>query len=184
MLEGEHRAGRWADIATVARRFGDQFRGVDRPDFLDERSHAWARADRLAWGEREPTGVGGAPFLAELLAARQVVSDPPGIVHGDLTGNVLFDDASAPAVLDLTLYWRPVRYAIAIIAVDAVCFEGAPMSLLETIEPSHRFAQHLVRALVFRIATDWFNQLPRADFDVYQDVSGRVLDLVSAEGRS
>lgn len=58
------------------------------------------------------------------------------------------------------------------------------MSLLETIEPSHCFPQHLVRALVFRIATDWFNQVPRADFTEYRDVSARVLDLVSADGRA
>lgn len=178
-LEGEHQTERWADIATVARRLADRFRGVDRPAFLDDRSHAWARADRLAWGEVEPADVDSAPFLTELLAARQVVSDPPGIIHGDLTGNVLFADRKAPAVVDLTLYWRPVQYAVAIIAVDAVCFEGAPMSLLETIEGTDGFAQYLVRALIFRIATDWFNQSDRHGFNVYQDVSVRVLDLVS-----
>ncbi|KRE23450.1 hypothetical protein ASG80_06985 [Agromyces sp. Soil535] len=179
VLDGEHKTERWAEIATVARGFADRFRGVDRPAFLDDRSHGWARADRLAWGEVEPADIDGAPFLTELLAARRVVSDPQGIIHGDLTGNVLFDEVKAPAVLDLTLYWRPVRYAIAIIAVDAVCFEGAPMSLLETIEPTDGFAQYLVRGLVFRIATDWFNQLDRPALNVYQDISVRVLDLVS-----
>jgi hypothetical protein len=59
--------------------------------------------------------------------ARRPVCEPSGIVHGDLAPNVLLDDALAPAVIDLTVYWRPVRYAV---AVDAVCFEGAPASLL------------------------------------------------------
>ena len=177
VLEGQHRPARWAESASVARAFTDRFRGVDRPTFLDDRSHAWARADRLAWGENEAADTDGAPFLTELLAARRVVSDPAGIIHGDLTGNVLFDDTRAPAVIDLTVYWRPVRYAIAIIAVDAVCFAGAPASLLETIEPTDGFAQYLVRALIFRIATDWFNQLALSEFSVYQDVSARVLDV-------
>ena len=51
VLEGEHRAGMWTEIADIARVFTNQYRGVDRPAFLDERTHAWARADRLAWGE-------------------------------------------------------------------------------------------------------------------------------------
>lgn len=183
MLEGEHRAGRWAETARVAFEFADQFRGVDRPDFIDRRTHAWARADRLAWDERVPADIDGAPFLADLLAARLAISESPGIVHGDLSGNVLFDEMHVPSVIDLTLYWRPVKYSVAIVAVDAVCFEGAPPSLLETIEPSDHFSQYLVRALIFRIATDWFNEIAASRLAVYEDVSRRVLELVSADGR-
>ncbi|KRC62661.1 hypothetical protein ASE14_02190 [Agromyces sp. Root81] len=183
VLEGEHRAGKWTEIARVAFEFADQFRGVDRPAFLDERTHAWSRADRLAWGEREPADIDGAPFLADLLAARLAISEPPGIVHGDLSGNVLFDEMHVPSVIDLTLYWRPVKYSVAIVAVDGACFEGAPVSLLETIEPSEHFSQYLVRALIFRIATDWFNKLTASQLTIYEDVSRRVLELVSADGR-
>lgn len=179
LLAGEHGTGEWAAIAAVAHSFAERLGAVARPAFLDERTHAWARADRLAWGEgEEPADIADAPYLMDLLAARTVVSDPSGIIHGDLAGNVLFDDDLGPAVIDLTLYWRPVRYAVAIIAVDAVCFEGAPTSLLSTIEPSDGFLQHLVRALVFRIATDWYNGSSRAEFDVYGTAVGRVLELV------
>jgi len=181
VLEGEHRAGNWVQIAEVAGEFAELYRGVDRPAFLDERTHAWARADRLAWGEGPLPQFDDAPLLTDLLDARRFVSDPSGIIHGDLAGNVLFDDTTAPAVIDLTLYWRPVRYAIAIVAVDAVCFEGAPFSLLEKIEPSDHFGQHLVRALIFRIATDWFNRRSPTDLAVYRDASRRVLELVSAD---
>lgn len=181
-LAGEHVLGRWAEIAEVARRFAEVFDGVARPGFLDERTHAWARADRLAWGE-EPVHVpDDVPHLPALLAARRPVAESPTVVHGDLTGNVLFADGLPPAVVDLTLYWRPVRYSVAVVAVDAVCFEDAPSSLLETIDPGDGFAQHLVRALVFRIATDWFNELPLDTHDVYGATVGRVLDL-AARGR-
>ena len=67
LLEGEHRPGRWREIAAVARAITEQFVGVERPAFLDDRTHAWARADRLAWGEGEATEVDGAPFLTHLL---------------------------------------------------------------------------------------------------------------------
>jgi hypothetical protein len=84
----------------------------------------------------------------------------PAIVHGDLTGNVLFDPVLPPAVIDLTVDWRPVNYSIAVIAIDAVCFEGAPMSLLETISPVRDFPQYLVRALLFRLVADCLNGRP------------------------
>ncbi|RXR25271.1 hypothetical protein EQW78_13720 [Oerskovia turbata] len=178
-LPGEHVAGRWAQIADVAHRFAAVFDGAARPGFLDERTHAWARADRLAWGEDAVDVPDDVPHLPALLAARRVVSEPSTVVHGDLTGNVLFDDDLPPAVIDLTLYWRPVRYSVAVVAVDAVCFEGAPPSLLETIDPGEGFAQHLVRALVFRIATHWFNGLPLDVGDVYAATVARVLDLAA-----
>jgi uncharacterized protein (TIGR02569 family) len=181
-LAGAHVPGRWTEIAGVARRFAEELDGVARPAFLDERTHAWARADRLAWGEEALPVPDDVPHLPALLAARRAVAEAPTLVHGDLTGNVLFADGLAPAVIDLTLYWRPVRYSVAVVAVDAVCFEGAPPSLLEEIDPGEGFAQHLVRALVFRIATDWFNGLPLDARDVYSATVGRVLDL-SAGGR-
>ncbi|OCI29443.1 phosphotransferase [Oerskovia enterophila] len=182
VLQGEHAAGRWARIADVAWRFAEAFDGAERPPFLDERTHAWARADRLAWGEDAVEVPDDVPHLPALLAARRVAAEPSTIVHGDLTGNVLFADGLPPAVIDLTLYWRPVRYSVAIVAVDAVCFEGAPLSLLETIDPGEGFAQHLVRALVFRIATDWFNELAPDTSAVYAATVERVLDL-AARGR-
>ncbi|MFE4466180.1 TIGR02569 family protein [Oerskovia sp. NPDC056781] len=182
VLPGEHLAGRWAQVADVAHRFSAVFDGAARPGFLDERAHAWARADRLAWGETTTDVPDDVPHLPALLAARRVVAEPSTIVHGDLTGNVLLDDDLPPAVIDLTLYWRPVRYSVAIVAVDAVCFEGAPLELLETIDPGEGFAQHLVRALVFRIATDWFNELPSDTYEVYEATVERVLDL-AARGR-
>jgi uncharacterized protein (TIGR02569 family) len=181
-LEGVHRPGMWHEIAAVARVIAEHFADVERPAFLDLRTHAWARADRLAWGEEPDVGAAGAPFLAELLAARSAVTDPAGIIHGDLAGNVLFDDSGVPAVIDFTAYWRPVQYSIAIVAVDATCFERAPLSLLQTIDSSEQFAQHLVRALIFRIATDWFNQLDDAHFAVYEGVVARVLELARPQG--
>jgi uncharacterized protein (TIGR02569 family) len=178
-LAGDHQPGRWREIADVAREFATLFAGVERPDFLDLRNHAWARADRFAWGEGEGSGPEAAPRVTELITARRDVVDPAGIVHGDLAGNVLFASADPPAVIDLTVYWRPVDYSIAVVAVDAVCFEGAPLSLLETISTNPAFPQHLVRALLFRIVTDWFNGRPAGDYGAYGTAVDRVLELSS-----
>ncbi|MFF1876636.1 hypothetical protein [Leifsonia sp. NPDC058230] len=176
-VAGAHRPGMWMEIAEVAREFSALFADVERPAFIDLRMHAWAQADRLAFGEDEVRVPDAAPHVAKLSSARTEVFDPSCIVHGDLTGNVLFADSRSPAVIDLTIYWRPVAYSIAIVAIDAVCFEGAPLSLLETIHPAPQFGQYLIRALLFRIATDWLNGLPADHYRVYDDAVERVLEL-------
>jgi uncharacterized protein (TIGR02569 family) len=176
-LTGEHQPGRWLELAKIARQFATLFSDVLRPEFVDMRTHTWARADRFAWGEDD----GGLPIavhhVADLLGAGRQVFDPSGIIHGDLTGNVLFDSALSPAVIDLTVYWRPVNYSVAVIAADAVCFEGAPLSLLETISPARDFPQYLVRALLFRLVADCLNGRPASEYGVYDSAVGRVLEL-------
>jgi hypothetical protein len=94
---GEHQPRRWLELAGIARDFAALFAEVERPDFIDTRTHAWARADRFAWGEDDGPPI-AAPHVAKLLSARRQVFDPPGIIHGDLTGNVLFDSALPPVV--------------------------------------------------------------------------------------
>ncbi|WP_461164286.1 phosphotransferase [Arthrobacter sp. R4-81] len=180
-LAGEHRTGRWLEIAEIAREFAALFSDVRRPAFIDMWTHAWARADRFAWSEDHAGPPVDAPYVADLMSARRPLSDPPALIHGDLSGNVLFDSVLPPAVIDLTLYWRPVEYSVAVVAVDAVCFEDAPLSLLETISPKPGFPQHLIRAALFRIVTDHLNGRRTHDYYPYDDAVDRILQLVAAQ---
>jgi hypothetical protein len=170
----------WGRLAAAAEDFAALFGGTERPAFLDERDHAWARADRIAWGEENPPAAWKDPRLVALLAARRPVSGTATIVHGDLTGNVLFEEGLAPAVIDPTIYWRPVASSIAIIAVDAISFHRAPASLLRTISDDPDFAQYAVRALIFRIATDLLNQLPQVGG--YDGAAAATLQIVDYSG--
>jgi uncharacterized protein (TIGR02569 family) len=149
MLAGAH-APRWADIVAVGERFHRALAGVERPAaVLDARTDGWARADRIAWGEQPAGDCARVPEVADLLlAARTAVSAPGQLIHGDLSGNVLFADGLPPAVIDLSPYWRPSAYASAVVAVDAVLWHGADLDLLSTVAAD---AQLLVRALLFRL---------------------------------
>lgn len=59
---------------------------------------------------------------------------PSQVVHGDLSGNVLFADGAPPAVIDLTPYWRPAAFAAAVVVVDALVWGGGDPSLLRRVD--------------------------------------------------
>jgi uncharacterized protein (TIGR02569 family) len=142
-LEGRHEHRRWREIIAVGQRFHAALAGVPRPDaIIDRRTNPWEIGDRVAWGERGYDGID------DLLAALEPVDAASQLMHGDLTGNVLFHDELPPAIIDFAPYWRPTEYATAIIATDAVLWEGAPEDLLDTAQP-----QYLLRALIFRGVT-------------------------------
>jgi len=71
-------------------------------------------------------------------------------VHGDLTGNVLFAQNQPPAVIDLSPYWRPPKYAEGVVLADALCWHDAPPSLL--VDAGVSIAA-VARALLFRMLT-------------------------------
>jgi uncharacterized protein (TIGR02569 family) len=145
-------AGRWDQLLAAGRAFHAALRQVARPSFLDDRTHRWARADRVAWGEQTvPVPAEAAEHCARLARLIRPVSASSQLIHGDLTGNVLFADGAPPAVLDFSPYWRPVGYAEAIVLVDGLLWYGADHHLLTRGDRGPHFGQLLVRALMFRL---------------------------------
>jgi uncharacterized protein (TIGR02569 family) len=149
--ERDHSTGwDWAAVLAAGRAFHRAVAHLDRPALLDARQDPWARADRVAWGERE---MRWRPEFAGLARRLQEAGEPlgrPQIVHGDLTNNVLFAPGVAPAVIDISPYWRPPAYAEGVVVADALCWHGAPASLVET---SGVPVSAVARALLFRMAT-------------------------------
>ena len=153
-VPGRHEPRRWPEIIAVGERFHSTLRAVPRPGFLAGRSSPWAASDRVAWGEAPLGAVPDTQYLRQLAAAVRPVTDASQLVHGDLTGNVLFHDQLPPAIIDLSPYWRPTAYASAVVVADALLFEGADDQLLRAVGHIADFGQYLVRALIFRIAAE------------------------------
>jgi uncharacterized protein (TIGR02569 family) len=153
-LEGTHSdlstASSCVAVIEAGRAFHRAVAHLPRPDCLDARTDRWALADRAAWGERAPRCV---PEFADALARLQAGLSQlgrPQVVHGDLTTNVLFAPGSAPAVLDISPYWRPPEYAEGVVVADALCWHDAPADVVELSGVS---VGAVARALVFRMAT-------------------------------
>jgi len=167
-VEGEHEERRWADVIAAGERFHAALAGVPRPDLIDARTDHWAIGDRVAWGELPPERFANVEHLRRLLAALRPIDARSQLVHGDLTGNVLFAPALAPAVIDFSPYWRPPEFATAVVVGDALAWEGADESLLGAVEHVESFPQFLLRALIYRIVVDAVfrkGQPDRADDD-------------------
>ncbi|GJF34477.1 TIGR02569 family protein [Kitasatospora sp. NE20-6] len=143
----------WAGVLSAGRAFHAALRQVPRPDFLDRHTHPWAVGDRVAWGEQDVDVVDdlSAPFSALLELRRPVEQEAAQLIHGDLTGNVLFAGDEAPAVIDFSPYWRPPVFAEAIVVADGLLWFDLPSSLLTGGGDHPDWQQMLVRALIFRL---------------------------------
>ncbi len=155
LLEGEHRERAWPDIIAVGERFHAALAGVGRPSFIDRRTDPWAIGDRVAWGELPAESFSHVKHVPRLAAAlRPVDTSRSRLVHGDLTGNVLFAEGLPPAMIDFAPYWRPLGFASAVVVGDALLWEGADESLLGAVEHVDQFPQLLLRALIYRAVVD------------------------------
>jgi uncharacterized protein (TIGR02569 family) len=153
-VAGRHEPGRWRDTIEAGRRFHHALRAVPRPTFLDARTHAWAIGDRAAWGELPLERWRDVRDVCRLEPFLRLVGGDPGLIHGDLTGNVLYADGLPPAVIDFSPYWRPLPFADAIVVADALVWEGADESLLGAVGDIADFGQYLARALIYREVTE------------------------------
>ncbi|MBA4170769.1 MAG: hypothetical protein H0X68_10245 [Chloroflexi bacterium] len=171
-------------LARAGEAFHTAVRAEPRPAFLDERADPWATGDRVAWDELPVSDFAGTKHVARLAAARRPVDTPDQLIHGDLTGNVLFAEGLPPANIDLSPYWRPAAFATAIVVADALVWEAADASLLSGVGHIEQFGQYLVRTLLYRVITDRAHRPedpPRADVnDPYRPVVEMAIDLSGA----
>jgi uncharacterized protein (TIGR02569 family) len=144
------RTSTWVDIVEAGRAFHRAVAHLARPQCLEARRDWWALADRAAWGERTIRFVPELADPARRLQRALRPLGPPQVVHGDLTGNVLFAPGLPPAVIDVSPYWRPPEYAEGVVLADALTWHGAPASLLDLVKVS---VPAVARALLFRMAT-------------------------------
>jgi uncharacterized protein (TIGR02569 family) len=176
-VAGRHQSSRWPQIIEVGHRFHAALKGVPRPGFLDRRTDPWALGDRVAWGEIPADDFAHVQHLPRLVAALRPVHAASQLIHGDLTGNVLFDERLPPAIIDFSPYWRPPAFAAAVVVADALVFEGADEALLDAVGHTDRFGQFLLRALIFRAVAEWLCGQDAAVRPDHGDSWCRAVDL-------
>jgi uncharacterized protein (TIGR02569 family) len=153
-LDGQHLPGRWADIAAVGERFHGATAHIPPQSWHRRRTDPFATADRAAWDAEVLERFTSSPVIAQLAGQLRPVRGRDQLIHGDLAGNVLFHQRLAPGIIDLSPYWRPPLFATAVIAVDAMVWEGADQSILGILSGHPDAPQYLIRAAIFRVVID------------------------------
>lgn len=153
-IDGEHLPRRWADICAVGDRFHRAVSGIPAPAWYEQRQDPWARADRAAWDDAALDEFRSLTLVGELAALLRPVGGHDQLVHGDLSGNVLFHPTLPPGIIDISPYWRPPLFATAVVIVDALMWEDASDAVLEILDGHQDAPQFLLRAAIFRLVTD------------------------------
>ena len=181
---GAHEPRRWLEIIAAGDRLNAALANVACPGFVSARHDPWSIADRAAWGEIPLTPYLDAPHVGRLASRLVPVSAPSQLIHGDLTGNVLFADQLPPAVIDFAPYCRPAAYAGAIVVADALAWEMATPRELDRVISSPGFGQLLARAVLFRLITDWLVDRGGADLraPAYAPAVDLALEATARDG--
>jgi len=153
-VDGETTKNRWEEKIQICRKFHKAIAGLEKPDLIGKRTHPWEIADRMIWGETIfEYGAKLQSVISRLEPLLQPINLKSQIIHGDMSGNILFHSNQKPAIIDFSPYWHPSEYAVAIIIIDAIVWENAPISLIEELEDTIPMNQLLVRACMWRIKT-------------------------------
>lgn len=155
------------------------------PACIAQRTDRWAWGDRYAWSELPLSSIPNlsqslmadplGPWITRLEALlsrsppmmtgdgqqHDGVDDDavttPQLIHGDLSGNLLFDTDGdlPPAIIDFSPYWRPVAFAEAIVAADLLMWRKGDVAALRHLGllAGDARLQVLVRAAIFRLVT-------------------------------
>lgn len=148
-IHGEHFRERFSSI----QQFHRSLSGVKRPDFLEARDDPWSIADRIVWGIQEWNPSGRIQQLNRTLVDRFMdFSLDWQVVHGDVSGNMLWQPGEPIGIIDFTPYWCPTGFGEAIFVVDAVMWEGADLATMLALgEHIREFSQLVIRAFSRRV---------------------------------
>jgi len=137
-------------VIAAIRAFHSALARQPYPAYLANRDTPYDRADQAAWDtppdEIDPRLV---PLVTQLLRLRQPIAPLPAqLIHGDLNEeNILVAPGVAPAMIDLSPYWRPPEFALAVLAYWLGPYRG-DMSILPAFAEVQEFDQMLVRAVL------------------------------------
>jgi uncharacterized protein (TIGR02569 family) len=155
-LAGSHDlTDRWPQVLQAGVALHRALVAVAEPTFLAERDDHWSVAERLSWAGELPVHRALRRPAERLAAHLRPTRRPSQLIHGDLTGNVLFADPAAPGIIDFTPYWRPASFGLAVVVADALAWHGAGRPLLDAFsrhEPAESRSM-LARAALFRLLT-------------------------------
>jgi hypothetical protein len=173
------KSGTWARTIEAGRAFHRATVSLENPMATVKQDNWWSRADEHAWDRQRPPVSPKLESVVSRLSAACTGLETEQVVHGDLTMNILFKSGEAPAILDVSPYWRAPSYAEGIVLADAVCWHGADASLPDDLGVP---IAAVSRALLFRVLTSQERINDGVGLDFFEEEVARYENAVSALG--
>lgn len=123
---------------------------------LPESHDPWTKANNVLWrGAHLPKNWSTEilSFCHSLLDHLERITDDYQLIHGDLGGNVFFDEELSPLVIDFSPTIAPKKYADAIIVCDSIAWAGVDLQSIELLQPLDAYKPYIKYAIAFRILT-------------------------------
>lgn len=123
---------------------------------LPEADDPWSKANNVLWRHHQlPSlwSINTLTFFESLLGQLDEIDDPHQLIHGDLGGNVLFDEELPPLVIDFSPTMAPKKYADAIIVCDSIAWAGVDIQTLHLLKPLNSYIPYIKYAILFRVLT-------------------------------
>lgn len=171
-----------ADLAQVIpaiQAFHRALAHVERPAYLDRRDSPYDRADWLAWSDAPEIDELVSGLIAPLMQRKRDVSGLRSqLIHGDLNEqNILVAPGLPPALIDMTPYWRPPEFALAVLAFWIGPYRG-DADVLPLFAAIPAFDQMLIRmALRTIFVSQEFARLG-AEIDSVEREYGPAVEIV------
>lgn len=162
-LKGEHAKGRYAEKLKASIAFHKLLKNSKISKYTNKPKSSWGVGDMVALDEKEfkydeefmDLYNQIKPHLKTLLGDRQ-------LVHGDLSGNFLFDSILPPAIIDFSAAWAPNGFAEGIMLADAIVWENASQEDIEVFKEVPNIEQMAWRGILRRI-TEQAEHIKRFD---------------------
>lgn len=152
--KGHHARGRLAEKLAVCTALHADLAGLAL-DEMPENNDPWARAHRVAWQIDELPScfpVEAAATIHRILSRIEPGNKSfPGIIHGDLAGNILFEEGELPLIIDFSPFKAPAAYGEAILVCDSIAWENSPLTSLSLLPGTLFYKDMLARAVLFRL---------------------------------
>jgi uncharacterized protein (TIGR02569 family) len=157
-------------VIAAIQAFHQALASAPYPAYLADRDSPFDRADQAAWTDKTvDVDERFVPFIMPLLQRKRPVEGLHAqLMHGDLNEeNILIAPHLPPAIIDMTPYWRPAEFAVAVFAYWLGPYRG-DTSMLSAFAHVREFDQMLIRAgLRMILITHEFAKLgtPIGDFE-------------------
>lgn len=152
---GKDMMGRVKEKLFVSRLFHRDLAAVRFHDF-PHHDNPWSKGHRIAWqSDTLPMDLPNVAkeILSDLLCKVSLKRQyKVQLVHGDLSGNILFDQVLTPLIIDFSPTIAPVEYAEAILVCDCIAWQGSDLSEIELFPTNELYKEMIIRAIIFRLA--------------------------------